>query len=110
MIQLLHMKELVNACYPRSLEEAAALWHDIKPVRFGDEVPILPGITTLATYTIPEDAAYLIILRTECYSTGLIPGTASFGRLEAPPQGDAWWQYSDIPVGTPAGQSYRLTK
>lgn len=106
MLQLDHMKRIVDACYPRSIEDAAALWHDIKPVKFGDEVPIVSGQTTVfATYTIPEDAAYLLILRVEAYSTGLFPGVANFGLFAPPPPSDVWWQYSDIPAGT----TYRLT-
>jgi len=101
------MKELVKACYPVSLEESAQLWHDIKPIKFGDEVPVVPGQTTLASYVIPEDAAYLIILRVECYITGLTPGTPSFGQFQPPPFGDFWWQYTDVAIG--AGQTYRLT-
>jgi hypothetical protein len=131
MLQLQHMKRIVDACYPSWSEEAMAswkkrgkepserelkeawnkeaqeLWHDIKAVKFGnstlwDDSTFL----SLATYQIPEDAAYMLILRTECYITTFDPTAVGFAQFAPPPRGTAAWQYTDLSVGS---NQYRIT-
>ncbi len=130
MLQLQHMKRIVDACYPlwseeaKALweerghepsekemreawnEEAQALWHDIKPVKFGQSQTWTTGSIPLATYQIPEDAAYMLILRTECYTTTFDETAAGFGLFSPPPSGSVSWQYTDLGAG-PNG--YRIT-
>jgi hypothetical protein len=107
MLQLQHMKRIVEACYPESLDEARALWHDIKPVKFGEsQTWIASGFLALATYQVPEDAAYMIILRTECYVTTFDETAPGFGQFSPPPSGTASWQYTDITAGI---NQYRIT-
>lgn len=107
MLQLQHIKKIVDACYPETLEEARQLWHDVKPVKFGNSVLWEDSTTlSLATYQIPEDAAYLLILRTECYVTTFDEAAAGFGLFSPPPSGSASWQYTDLAVGN---IQYRIT-
>lgn len=131
MLQLQHIKRIVDACYPLWSEETIALWrergrepserelkeawtkeaqelwHDIKPVKFGQsQTWITSGGLPLATYQIPEDAAYMIILRTECYVTTFDETAVGFGQFSPPPSGTASWQYTDLGVGS---NQYRIT-
>jgi hypothetical protein len=55
----------------------------------------------LANYAVPEDAAYMIILRTECYTTTFDVTAAGFGQYSPPPSALAQWIYTDI--ATPLG-------
>lgn len=100
MIQLEHKKRIVDACFPETYASANEYWHDIKPVKFG-EAQFLATNIELASYQVPEDAAYMLILRVECYT--FIPGLTSFF---PPPQGVARWAYTDVEPFTP---QYRLT-
>jgi hypothetical protein len=96
MIINYHMKAIVQACFPESMAEARRLWHDIKPVKFGNRFqwPAAGGFNqVLADYQIPEDGEYLLILKTECYvftDTAAAPG---FRNFEPPPSGGgaAWF-------------------
>jgi hypothetical protein len=106
MLQLEHKRGLVEACYPESLKEARELWHDIKPVKFGETVNWAAGVTTFAQYQIPEDAAYMIILRVEMFATTYVAAAPGFGSFSPPPDIDAFWQYTDVSTATNA---YRLT-
>jgi hypothetical protein len=106
MLQLEHKRRIVDACFPASLQEANELWHDIKPVKFGKSQffpqPPLPSTNfVLAAYQVPEDAAYMLILRAECYVTSFFPTSPAFGRFMPPPQGIARWTYTDIDPTTP---------
>ena len=105
MLQLEHMQKIVDSCYPSSLEEAAALFHEIKPIKFGNAQPYGTDIE-LAAYQIPENSAYLLILRTECYMTTFTAAAPGFGQFSPPPSGTAQWQYTDISPTTP---EYRLS-
>lgn len=131
MLQLQHMHRIVEACYSSWSEETRALWrkrnrepseremreawneerltlwHDIKPVKFGESQTwqSIGGGTPLATYQIPEDAAYMLILRTECYVTTFDETAVGFGQFSPPPDGTASWQYTDLAVGS----TYRIT-
>src|SRR5262245_13477113 len=97
MIVTAHMRQLVQACFPESQKEAIELWHNITPVRFGDRHLWGAGgfNIVLASYQIPEDAAYLAILKTECFvftDTAAAPG---FRNFEPPPTGSgAQWFYN----------------
>jgi hypothetical protein len=130
MLQLQHMHRIVQACYSSWSQEAQALWkkrghepgeremreawnqerqalwHDIKPVKFGQSQTWTTGIIPLATYQIPEDAAYMLILRTECYVTTFDETSAGAFLFSPPPQGSASWQYSDLGAGA---NLYRIT-
>lgn len=103
MLQLVHKQKIVEACFPTSLEESTALWHDIKPIKFGTSKFYATPIV-LAAYQVPEDAAYLLILRTEVYTTSFDPAFAGFWRFAPPPQGVARWIYTDIDPTTPEYQ------
>lgn len=132
MLQLEHKKRIVDACYPSWSEEQEALWlkhghqptemelrkawndeaiklwNDIKPVKFGSAIAWTTGTVTLAEYVIPEDAAYMLVLRVECYTTTFVAAAPGFGQFSPPPGGSsvAFWQYTDISTAT---NSYRIT-
>lgn len=79
------LNQLVAACYPKSQEEALDLWHNIKPVRFGDRVEWTDALEyTLAFYDIPDDNPYLVVLRVNHYIGTTVPAAAGFG-LKGPP-------------------------
>lgn len=107
MLQQQHMHRIVQACFPESNQEALELWHDIKPVKFGRSVAwASSAFLSLAAYQIPEDAAYMIILRTECYVTTFDETQPGFGLQSPPPQGQVSWQYTDLTAGN---NQYRIT-
>jgi hypothetical protein len=107
MLQLQHMHRIVQACFPENNQEAKEIWNDIKPIKFGATQPwITDAAITLAIYQVPEDAAYLLILRTECYVTTFDPTAVGFGQFSPPPDGTASWQYTDVGVGN---TQYRIT-
>jgi hypothetical protein len=85
------MRQIVQACFPESPKEAIELWHNIKPVKFGQRTTWAAGVVTLATYQIPEDAAYLLILKTECYTFTNVAAAPGFRNFEPPPNGSAQW-------------------
>lgn len=101
MLQLDHKKRIVDACYPTSEEEAIQLWHDIKPVKFGNSVQWLELLTELACYQIPQDASYCLILRVECYVTTFEAAAPGFGNFSPPPNSDAYWAYTDAAAAGP---------
>jgi hypothetical protein len=105
MLQLRHKQLIVNACYPETLKEANELWHDIKPVKFGDSQPFGTNLK-LATYQIPNFASYMLILRTELYMTSMASQYLHFGQFIPPPEGQARWVYTDIDPVTP---QYRIS-
>lgn len=86
-----HMRQIVDACHPENIEEAKRLWHDIKPVKFGNRALWSFGAISLANYQIPEDAGYLLILKTKCYVFTPIDTDPSFRQKEPPPEGTAQW-------------------
>lgn len=107
MLQLAHIKRIVELCNPASPEEAIELQHDIKPVKFGQSQQwITSGSLPLATYQVPEDAAYMLILRTECYVTTFDNAAQGFQNFSPPPSGEASWQYTDLGAGV---DDYRIT-
>lgn len=106
MLILQHKKRIVDACYPKSNDEAIELWHDIKPVKFGSTVGWAAGNVSLAEYQIPEDSAYLIVLRVECYTFTQVVTAPGFGQFSPPPFAIAFWQYTDVSLGS---TQYRLT-
>jgi hypothetical protein len=106
MLQLEHLNRIVDACYPESKEEAIELWHDIRPVKFGNRITWVEGLVQLADYQIPEDAAYMLILRVECYVTTFVAAAPGFGMFSPPPPNNAYWQYTDVSTTDP---TYRLT-
>src|SRR6266508_3526917 len=108
MLQLEHKRRIVDACYPSSQQEALELWNDIKPVKFGSAITWVAGTVTLAEYVIPEDAAYMLVLRVECYVSTFIAAAPGFGQFSPPPGpgATAFWQYTDISTAT---NSYRVT-
>lgn len=82
---LFGLNELVRACYPESQQEALELWHEIKPVRFGSMLAWTVAIEyTLASYNIPDDAAYLVVYYVDFYITTPTVTAAGYG-LKAPP-------------------------
>jgi len=101
-----HMKRIVDACYPKTNDEAIELWHDIKPVKFGTTIGWTAATVSLAEYQIPENSAYLLVLRVECYSYTQVAAAPGFGIFSPPPLGVAFWQYADV---TLANVSYNLT-
>lgn len=94
MLILEHIKQLVEACQPVDNDERLRLWADIKPIKFGNTVLWTEETEySLAKYQVPHDAAFLIVLRTECYMTNPTPGAADYGLYEPPPSGTAFWRY-----------------
>lgn len=88
-----HIQKIVGACHPESREEAIRLWHDIKPLKFGDRLTWVNSVNRqiLALYQVPENASYLVILRTECYTYTEIAIAPSFRSFEPPPAGNLQW-------------------
>jgi hypothetical protein len=101
MLQLEHKKRIVDACYPASEDEAIQLWHEIKPIKFGNSVQWVTGAVELANYQIPEDASYLLVLRTECYTTTFIAAAPGFGIFSPAPDGTADWALTDASAAAP---------
>jgi|SRR5215813_2980517 len=106
-----HLRQIVNACHPQTREEAVQLWHSITPVRFGDrhQWANSPGsFQQLAAYAVPDDAAFLLVLKTECYTftdTATAPGFRAF---EPSPTGVAQWttsQDQSLTTSTPITES-----
>jgi hypothetical protein len=106
-----HREKLVRACQPADRDEEIRLWHDIKGVKFGNvvqmESPADPNYE-LASYQIPEDSSYLVIVRVECYTVTFVAAAPDFNQFGPPPApAIAFWQYTDIPVAS--GAEYRLS-
>lgn len=82
---LFGLNELVRACYPKDQDEALALWHAIKPIRFGSMLAWTAAIEyTLAFYAAPDDAAYVVVYYVDFYITTPTVTAAGYG-LKAPP-------------------------
>jgi hypothetical protein len=107
MLQLQHLKRIVDLCHPGSLDEAIDLQHNIKPVKFGNRVGWEEATVSFANYQIPEDSAYMIVLRTECYVFTEVAAAPAFGMFAPPPIAPAFWEYRDVALGT--NVSYQLT-
>lgn len=106
MLQLEHMKRIVDACYPASQEDALRYWHDITPVKFGNSILWAEDTDAIfAQYQIPESSPYMLILRVECYTTTFDAAAPGFGQFLAPPPITAAWRYLDFSTTT----AYRLT-
>jgi hypothetical protein len=106
MLVLEHMRQLVESCYPADRTERIALWSDVKPVKYGTTVQWLAsGEYTLAIYQVPDEAAYHVVLRVECYTVDLTSGSTDYGLFEPPPPGQAFWRY--VPFGS--GATYNET-
>lgn len=107
MLQLEHKRRIVEACYPNSQREGMELWHDIKPVKFGNFTQWLDlaGTNELASYQIPQDASYLLILRVECYTTTFIAAAPGFAMFSPPPNATAFWAYTESSATTPEIQT-----
>lgn len=74
------MQQLVAACYPKTQEEALKLWHEIKPIKFGNTTAwTVANIYIVASYAIPDDEAYFAVMRTEAYITTNVVAAAGFG-------------------------------
>jgi hypothetical protein len=87
-MSILHdLNGLVRACYPKDPEEARDLWHDIKPVRFYQDVDwTIAQEYLLARYTIPDDAAYLVVTRVETWIVTNVAAAPGYGlRIPPPP-------------------------
>lgn len=99
MLVLEHMRQLVKACRPTDREEALELWADIKPIKFGNNLPwSAAGEYNLALYQIPPNV-YNIPLRVEFYTTNTTAGAADYGQYQPPPTGTAWWRYLSLAPG-----------
>ena len=77
------------------------MWHEIKPIRFGDIVTWAAGETELASYQVPQDAGYLLITRVECYAFTTNSANAGYGLHLPPPTGNAVWISSEVTGITP---------
>jgi hypothetical protein len=102
--------QIIRACHPQSQEEAIKLWSDLQSVKFGFSVQIEdPALDSyeLAAYQIPEDANYLLILRTESYLHTFDVAAPDFDLFSPVPPGNAYWQYSD--VSATFGLDYTIT-
>jgi len=107
MIQFEHKKRIVEACFPRDDEQAEKYWHDIVPVKFGYVTQWLEieGDNEWATYQIPQDAAFLLIARVECYTTTFVAAAPGFGVFSPPPNALAYWALSDQSATNPNRQT-----
>ena len=113
---LFELNELVRACYPKDQQEALDLWHDIKPQRFGSFLNWAAAQEyVLAGYTIPDDAAYLVVTRVDCYVTTNVATAAGFGLYAPVPPGAPdftmrWVSAPSVPPSTAdlnaTGQEY----
>ena len=103
MLQLEHKRRIVDACFPASEAEALELWHDIKPIKFGNVTQWLAvlGTNELASYQIPQDSSYLVILRVECYTTTFVAAAPGFAIFGPPPNATAFWAFTEASATTP---------
>ncbi len=87
------MKQIVQACFPVDNDEAIRLWHDIKPIKFGDRLTWLASAPdrVLALYQVPENATSLLILKVECYTFTNDVVAPGFRNFEPAPNGTARW-------------------
>ena len=100
-LQTKDILQIVSLCYPKDYEESLALAHDIHPVKFGNSQlwQSIGGGLPLAQYQIPSESPYLLVTRVECYVTTFDETAVGFGLFSPPPQGTAFWKYSDITAG-----------
>jgi len=106
MLVLEHLKQLIEACNPANRAEWERLWADIKPVKFGNTIDWTTAQEyVLASYQVPDEAAYNVVLRVECYTVATAIAATDYGMFEPPPPGTAFWRY--VPFGT--GATYNLT-
>src|SRR5215510_13026663 len=110
MLQLEHKRRIVQACYPENDEQAQKYWHDITPIKFGYVTQWLEilGDNELASYQVPNDAAFLMILRVECYTTTFVAAAPGFGNFSPPPNASAYWALSDQSATNPNRQTPQL--
>lgn len=74
------INELVKACYPKSEDEALKLWHDIRPIRFYGRVSwTIAQEYQLAQFSVPDDAAYLVVLRVDNWIVTNVATAAGYG-------------------------------
>jgi hypothetical protein len=88
-MSILHdLNGLVRACYPKDQAEALELWHAIKPVRFYNDTDwTVSQEYLLAQYSIPDDAAYLVVTRVETWILTNIAAAPGYGlRIPPPPE------------------------
>lgn len=97
-LQMKEIRQIVDLCYPKDYDESLQLAHDIHPVKFGRSQlwQAIGGGIPLASYQIPVDAPYLLITRVECYVTTFDETAVGFGLFSPPPQGQAFWAYTDL--------------
>jgi hypothetical protein len=103
MLQLDHKDKIVRACYPTTPEEAIELWHDIKPVKFGNFTQWLDivGFSELASYQIPQECM-LLIQRVECYVTTFDAAAPGFGNFSPPPNAtQTFWAFTESSTTVP---------
>lgn len=94
------MDWIVKACYPQSREEALSLWHNIRPIKFGNVITYDQAsdrMPQLARYPLSSNAPYMIILKVRCFVNTPTAGAPGYG-LDAPPPAlaTAFWQYTDL--------------
>jgi hypothetical protein len=100
------LNEIVRACYPKDQDEALDLWHAIKPVRFYNDVNWTVATEyVLARYSIPDDAAYLVVTRVETWIITNVAAAPGYGLRIPPPPGAVfntrWLASPDGTVLTP---------
>lgn len=105
------LNELVRACYPKDQQEALALWHAIKPVRFGSALAwTIATDYQLAFYAIPDDAAYLVVTRVDFYIATPAVTAAGYGlKVPAPTSNNVarWAAGPTLPF--PPGNDFNVT-
>lgn len=101
MLQLEEKHRIVQACRPKDEEEALKMWHEIKPVKFGDIITWAAGEAELASYQVPQDAGYLLITRVEAYAFTTNSAIAGYGLHMPIPTGSAQWISSEVSGITP---------
>lgn len=107
-----HIKQIIEMALPQHWifsEEAAAaasaeytrLLSQITPNKFGNTVLwTAAGVYSLASYQIPRNADYTIVMRVECYTVNLTAGAADYGFQQPPPPGAAYWELTPSGTGT----------
>ena len=78
------------------------LYSEIQSVIFGYDIGWSAGTTyTLASYQVPINS-WMIVLRTECFTTNYTAGASDYNLYGAPPPGTAYWIRALDSSSTPA--------
>lgn len=78
------------------------LFPEIQPVCFGYDIGWSAGATyVLASYQVPQNS-WMILMRTECFTTNYSSGASDYNVYGPPPTGTAYWIRATDSGTTPA--------